>query len=136
MSYDLQTLLPEQEAAGFVVRPWTLEQLVAVAPHLDRAFERAEALGLDLAELDESRDGARLLRLVARSLEDVRAVLAVTLAAEPGELDRLRLGELVTLVRAVIAANRDELKDFFGGGVAEAMAAASSPTASAASSPR
>ncbi|GAB5500988.1 MAG: hypothetical protein PsegKO_32990 [Pseudohongiellaceae bacterium] len=130
MSDDLQTLFPAREVAGLSISPWTLDQHIRVGPLIEALLDRASELGLKLdADLlkaleDESdealaeqlKQAPALIRLILRSLPDVKQLILLTVGEDQGEaVGQLRGGQTTEVVVAIIMANWEDLKGFFAG---------------------
>ena len=132
---DEKILFPDVEVEGYMIRPWTMAQAVALAPTLGALVEISKESGvgevllgfMDL--LDPAQGGSKesfgkaekevlsvLPGLIPKFLPHAPKILSVSLAVSEEEVGKMDLGKATVLLLSIVSQNIDYLKNFFGPG--------------------
>jgi hypothetical protein len=112
----LTQLLAEEEIGGYLVKPWTVKQVIQVMPILDKLADELNRKNITFEGLDRliEEQGVMVLKdLLQAALPQLPEFLAISLRRKAEEMEELELGEALHLGVKVLALNVDHLKNAF-----------------------
>jgi hypothetical protein len=115
-SQVLTSLLAEENLDGYIVKPWTIKQLLQVMPILDRLAEELGKKEITFESLDRLVEeyGVLVLKdLLQAALPQLPDFLAISLKKEKAEMEELDLGQAMQIGVKVLALNVEHLKNAF-----------------------
>jgi hypothetical protein len=115
-SQVLTSLLAEENLDGYIVKPWTIKQLLQVMPILDRLAEELGKKEISFESLDRlvEEHGVLVLKdLLQAALPQLPDFLAISLKKEKAEMEELDLGQAMQIGVKVLALNVEHLKNAF-----------------------
>jgi len=116
-SQVLSSYLAEEQINGFIVKPWTIKQLLLVMPILDALVQEFKAQGVTLDNLGEVFEGQGLAAAkdtIQTILPRLPEFLSVTLRIDLAQAEEIDLGLGLQLAVKVLRMNVDHLKNAFG----------------------
>ncbi len=116
----------EEVLPGWTVRPWTVDQLLRLSPHLEALAKELEARGVAWEQLEAALEQPPALSQVFGGLGVFLPLLAPVAAISCGkaaeEFGALELGDAWRVLLRIAAVNVHHLSAFFGQAVLEAAA--------------
>jgi len=115
-SQVLTSLLAEEEVGGYLVKPWTVKQVIQVMPILDKLADELNRKNITLEGLDRliEEQGVMVLKdLLQAALPQLPEFLAISLRRKAEEMEELELGEALHLGVKILALNVEHLKNAF-----------------------
>jgi hypothetical protein len=112
----LNSLLAEEKVEGFVIKPWTIKQLIQVMPILDSLAEELRQKDISVDSLDRlvEAQGVLVLKdLLQAALPHLPDFLAISLRKEKAEMEELDLGQAMQIGVKILALNVEHLKNAF-----------------------
>ncbi|MBW1953629.1 MAG: hypothetical protein JRI66_11200 [Deltaproteobacteria bacterium] len=112
----LTSLMSEEEVEGFVIKPWTIKQLMQVMPIINGVAEHLKQKGIVLenfAQELENQGLAGLTGLANIIIPHLPQFLATSLRIKPEEAEEIEMGKAIRLVVKVLALNMEHLKNSF-----------------------
>jgi len=105
---DEEILFPEAKVGDFVVKPWTLGQLLKINPHIEKVFAKLEEKRIKLT-LENVNDF--IVDLYFAALPEVVEIMAISLDVDQEKLHSLQLKEVVQLIYTIFIQNQENLKN-------------------------
>jgi len=115
-SQVLTSLMAEENLDGYIVKPWTIKQLLQVMPILDRLAEELGKKEISFESLDRlvEEHGVLVLKdLLQAALPQLPDFLAISLKKDKAEMEELDLGQAMQIGVKVLALNVEHLKNAF-----------------------
>ena len=115
-SQVLTSLLAEENLDGYIVKPWTIKQLLQVMPILDQLAEELGKKEISFESLDRlvEEHGVLVLKdLLQAALLQLPDFLAISLKKNKAEMEELDLGQAMHIGVKILALNVEHLKNAF-----------------------
>lgn len=122
-------LFPEEEIAGFKVRPWTLGSVVALAPTIQALVAMCRQHGIT-AENYEEKINEKFIEVILDTVPHLPKLISVTVKISIEQAEEITLPNTVKLLVGIIRQNGAYLKNAFArvGDISQTLKAASSGT--------
>jgi hypothetical protein len=106
---DAEVLFPEVEAGGFKVGPWTLGNVIDLAPIFRAMAVVVKERGIKPAEAEK-----RIPELLELALPFAPQIISVTVGITPAEARNLSVPRASVILLTIVSQNLEHLKNFFG----------------------
>jgi hypothetical protein len=108
-----KVLFEDREIAGYTVRPWTLGQLVKLAPVFERVAVNFAARGLSLSAIGTALETSPM-NVLTPLLPEIATVLSITLGKPIEEMEGLRADTVISVILVIVKQNVEYLKNSLG----------------------
>jgi len=105
----VNTLVPDQEIGGHVIRPWTLAQVIELTDDIEDTAKTLVKAGLSMDKFQ--KDPMSLVKVIAPRLP---RYIGVTLGIPEDEAGSLPVGDATLIALTIVRQNLNHLKNLFG----------------------
>lgn len=108
MPDDLEILFPEVNVGGFVVKPWSWQQFVQLAPLIAEAVEKLKQSEFDFERFDPQQ----LARLLPDLGDIVPRIIGLTVGCDAEKIEALPFGVVGRLAFTIFSQNAEQIRNF------------------------
>lgn len=123
---EMETLFPEREIYGYILKPWTLGKIAKLSPHLGALKESVKGKNIDFdnlfsmatkrkkAEDNQNAVLEALFDLGIAVFPNLAAIIAITTGMSIQEAEDLSIDKAIHFTIMIIEQNLSFLKNCFG----------------------